>query len=95
VGIVWWENNQGDYDEDEGEDRAGEYKRLSRSTWMTYVNHQIHGTLAFTASKAPIAPCARNPMGPIAPRMAKTVVRIRPGGYVLPSIATELGTKIE
>jgi len=86
VGIVWWENNQGDYDEDEGEDRAGEYKRLSRSTWMTYVNHQIHGTLAFTASKAP--------MGPIAPRMAKTVVRIRPGGYVLPSIATELGTKL-
>jgi hypothetical protein len=58
----------------------------------THLNHQIHGTCPDTANAAAISPPAQNPAGASAPSIANMSERVRPGGYVLPRIATALGT---
>lgn len=58
------------------------------------MRNQIHRGSDSCPNSAPMRPPNMNPTGARAPRIAKQMVRILPGGYVLPIIAVELGTAV-
>jgi len=58
------------------------------------MENQIHSTAPASARAEANAPGTMNPTGARAPKMAKTIDLIRPGGYVRPRIATALGTEM-